>query len=283
MQETPVVLIFGQGYSGRVLADDLRARGWTVRGTHRGAADPAAGLWTFDAEHRLPPEAFEGVTHVLDSIPPAGDGDPLPLAVHRAELAALPGLRWAGYLSTTGVYGNTDGAWVDEESPLAPGSARGARRVAAERAWLESGLPGHVFRLAGIYGPGRSAIDSLEAGTARRIVKPGQVFCRIHVADIARVVAASMERPSPGTVYNVCDDLPAPPQEVIAHAAHLLGVEPPPEEPLESANLSPMAMSFYADNRRVSNRRIKEELGVTLAHPDYRSGLAAQLAARTAG
>jgi nucleoside-diphosphate-sugar epimerase len=184
-----------------------------------------------------------------------------------------------GYLSTTGVYGDRGGDWVDEESALDPVNERSRLRVEAEAAWLQRDLPVHVFRLAGIYGPGRSAFDRLRAGRAQRIVKPGQVFSRIHVADIARVLAASMAAPEPGRVYNVADDEPAPPQDVIEHAAQLLGVEVPPAVPFESADLSPMARSFYRESKRVANDRIKRELGVKLLYPDYRAGLAAVLAA----
>ncbi len=186
-----------------------------------------------------------------------------------------------GYLSTTGVYGDRDGGWVDEEAPLEPTGARGRKRVAAEAAWLalrrDHGVPVHLFRLAGIYGPGRNALATVQAGRAKRIDKPGQVFSRIHVDDIATVLEASMARPNPGRAYNVCDDEPAPPAEVIAHACDLLGVAPPPLVPFEQAELSAMARSFYRDNKRVSNRRIKQELGVKLAYPGYKAGLAALL------
>ncbi len=194
----------------------------------------------------------------------------------------LESLRWIGYLSTTGVYGDRGGDWVDENSQRVPTQDRSRRRALAEDSWLtvweHDGLPVHVFRLAGIYGPGRSAIDSLRDGTAKRIVKAGQVFSRIHVADIAAVLIASMARPNPGAAYNLCDDNPAPPDEVIAYAAELLGVQPPPVVRFEDAQLSEMARSFYADNKRVRNNRIKEELGVQLTFPDYRSGLQAILA-----
>ena len=184
-------------------------------------------------------------------------------------------LSWLGYLSTTGVYGDRGGGWVDETAQLLPTGERGRRRVAAEKGWLDlwqdRGVPVHIFRLAAIYGPGRSAFDALRAGTARRIDKPGQVFSRIHVADLASVLIASMERPRPGAVYNVCDDDPAPPAAVVAYAAELLGIEPPPLVPLDAAGLSPMARSFYDDNKRVANRLLKTELGVTLRYPDYRT------------
>jgi nucleoside-diphosphate-sugar epimerase len=275
---------FGLGYTAERLARRLAARGWTVRGTVREpAARPdlaAAGfaLLPFDRERPVPADALAGVTEVLHSIPPDEAGDPV-LDRHRDDLRAVPTLRWLGWLGTTAVYGDRQGAWVDEDDAIAPDSPRAARRAAAERGWLESGLPAHVFRLAGIYGPGRSALDELRAGTARRIVKAGQVFSRIHVDDIVAVLEASIARPSPGRVYNVCDDEPAPPQDVVAFAAALLGVAPPPEQPFATADLSPMARSFYAASRRVRNARIKAELGVHLAYPSYREGLQALLAA----
>jgi nucleoside-diphosphate-sugar epimerase len=220
-----------------------------------------------------------GVTHVLTSIAPTDAGDPVLL--NAAEiLAKAPDLHWVGYLSTTGVYGDQGGGWVDETTPPAPGTARGKARLDAEKAWKNTGLPVHVFRLAGIYGPGRGPFEKVLNGTARRIIKPGQVFSRIHVDDIAQVLEASINRPDPGRVYNLCDDDPAPPQDVLAHAAALLGMPPPPEVAFDDADLSRMARSFYAESKRVRNDRIKQELGVELIHPDYRSGLAAILAAR---
>jgi nucleoside-diphosphate-sugar epimerase len=222
------------------------------------------------------------VTHVLISVPPDELGDPV-FERHGDAIAALPGLAWLGYLSTTGVYGDRDGGWVDENSELRPNGARGRRRAAAEAAWLGlwrgCGVPVHVFRLAGIYGPGRSPFDALRAGTARRIDKPGHPFSRIHVDDLASVLIASIDRPRPGAVYNVCDDEPASSIDVVAHAARLLGMPAPPLVPFDLAELSPMARSFYADNKRVSNALIKAELGVRLRYPNYRAGLAAILAA----
>jgi nucleoside-diphosphate-sugar epimerase len=179
------------------------------------------------------------------------------------------------------VYGDRAGGWVDEASECRPVNERSRNRLAAERAWLawgaRVGVPVHVFRLAGIYGPGRSALDTVRAGRAQRIIKAGQVFSRIHVADIVAVLRASIDRPSGGAVYNVCDDEAAPPQDVVAHACGLLGVTPPPEVPIAEAELSPMARSFYGESKRVRNERIKSELGVRLAYPDYRAGLAALL------
>lgn len=278
-----IILCFGLGYSARVLARRLSARGWEVRGTTR-RADKAAALaaagwpaFLFDRAHDLPAEALRGVTHVVTSIAPDEAGDPV-LDRCGAELQALPSLAWVGYLGTTAVYGDRQGDWVDEATPIEPTLARADRRARAEAAWLASGLPVHIFRLAGIYGPGRNALVNLKEGTARRIVKPGQTFSRIHVEDIASVLEASIDRPRPGAIYNVCDDEPAPPQDVVTYAAELLRVTPPPEQPYETADLSPMARTFYKDNRRVRNDLIKDELGVRLAYPNYRAGLSSLLA-----
>jgi nucleoside-diphosphate-sugar epimerase len=188
-------------------------------------------------------------------------------------------LEWIGYLSTTGVYGDRAGGWVDETAELRPVNARSRWRVEAEAAWAASGLPVEIFRLAGIYGPGRSAFDRLREGRAQRIVKQGQIFSRIHVDDIAAALAASIAAPRPAVVWNLADDEPAPPEDVIAYAAELLGLPVPPAIPFEEAELSPMARSFYAESKRVSNRRLRETLGVALAHPTYREGLRAILAA----
>jgi nucleoside-diphosphate-sugar epimerase len=283
----PHLFCFGFGYTARVLACRLGAEGWLIRGTCRAAesvtALQAAGFSAelFDRDHPLPRNALDAVTHLLVSVPPGAAGDPV-LAVHGKDIAEVGSLAWLGYLSTTGVYGDRGGGWVDETAALSPSGERGRRRVAAEAGWLDlwrrCGVPVHIFRLAGIYGPGRSPFDALRASTAKRIDKPGQVFSRIHVDDLARVLAASTARPRPGAVYNVCDDDPAAPEAVVACAAALLGVPPPPLAPLEAAGLSPMARSFYDDNKRVSNRLIKSELGVALRYPSYRAGLAAILA-----
>ncbi len=286
----PRLFCFGLGYCALHLAAALQADGWRVAGTCRGpdkaAALAARGIEAhpFDDGRPLadPAAALAGTTHLLVSVPPGEAGDVV-LARHEDAIAAIESVDWIGYLSTTGVYGDRRGDWVDENSELTPTSERGLRRAAAEDAWLDVwhryGLAVQVFRLAGIYGPGRSAIDSLRAGTAKRVVKPGQVFSRIHVDDIVAVLRASMARPNPGAVYNVCDDAPASPAEVIEYAAGLIGMAPPPAQPLDQAALSPMARSFYADSKRVRNDRIKSELGVALSHPDYRSGLVACLKA----
>jgi nucleoside-diphosphate-sugar epimerase len=219
------------------------------------------------------------VTHILVSVPPDVLGDPVLRCCSEALIARAPELAWVGYLSTTGVYGDHGGGWVDEDTPRAPLSARARARAAAEDGWLalhcDHGLPVQVFRLAGIYGPGRNQIEAVLNGTARRIVKRNQVFSRIHVADIVGVLEASMAKPDPGRIYNVADDEPAAPEDVVAFAAELVGRPAPPETAFENATLSPMARSFYGESKRVSNRRIKQELGYRLRFPTYREGLRA--------
>ncbi|APZ53435.1 SDR family oxidoreductase [Salipiger abyssi] len=279
---TQTLLSLGHGYSAQALAKRLLPQGWTILGTTR---DPEkAGklreqgiepvLW----ERAQVEAALERASQLLISAGPDAEGDPSLRLCGDAVARRAPALDWAGYLSTTGVYGDQDGGWVDEETPLTPGTARGRARAEAEAAWQAiPDLPLHLFRLAGIYGPGRGPFAKVRRGTARRIVKPGQVFSRIHVDDIAQVLEASIAHPAPGTAYNLCDDDPAPPQDVLLHAAELLGVAPPPVEDFDTAEMSPMARSFYAENKRVSNRRIKEALGVELLYPDYRAGLQALL------
>ncbi|MAM95160.1 SDR family oxidoreductase [Parvibaculum sp.] len=290
MPDEGKLFCFGCGYSARVFAARLAARGFALAGTCR-SEEKASTLrgggiepFIFDGDKPLadPEGAFEGVTHLLISTPPGEAGDPV-LAAHRDLLKRIaPQIKWAGYLSTTGVYGDRKGGWVNEETPLDPNVTRSNRRAAAESEWqalaAESALPLHIFRLAGIYGPRRNQLQGVIDGTAKRIVKEGQVFSRIHVEDIANVLEASMARPNPGAIYNVCDDEPAPAPVVVAYAAELLGRTPPPEIPFEEAGLSPMARSFYMASRRVSNARMHEELGVTLAYPSYREGLKALLA-----
>lgn len=278
---------FGLGFSARSLAARLHARGWGVIGTSRSlekAADLAARGYdshVFDGTAPLSdPSVLAPATHMLISVPADDEADAV-LRWHGADIARLPNLKWLGYLSTTGVYGDRNGDWVDETSLIAPNQARSRRRAEAEAGWLklcrDHGVPVHVFRLAGIYGPGRNQLEGVKRGTAHRINKPGQVFCRIHVEDIASVLEASMARPDVGVIYNVADDEPAPPQDVVAYAAQLLNLPVPPEIPFDQAQLSPMAASFYGDNRRVRNDRIKIELGVTLKYPTYREGLKALL------
>lgn len=279
---SPRLFCFGLGYSARALAASLREAGWRIAGTVRGEAKELEALGyeihRFDGATPMADAAgaLSGATHLLSSVPPGASGDPV-LAAHAADIEAAGSLQWIGYLSTTGVYGDREGGWVDEGSELRPTGERGRRRVAAEAAWfgLKTRAAVQAFRLAGIYGPGRNALETVRQGRARRIVKPGQMFSRIHVDDIVQVLRASIARPDPGAAYNLCDDETAPPQDVIAFACELLGVEPPPEVAFADAELSPMARSFYRDNKRVSNRRIKEELGVALAWPNYRDALRA--------
>ncbi len=285
---SPHLFCFGLGYTALALARRLVAGGWNVTGTCRGAEQTAAlhragyPAHLFDRDRPLPPEAMKSATHVLVSAPPDATGDPV-LDRHGEDIAALRGLAWLGYLSTTSVYGDRGGGWVDEGSALRPSGERGRRRVAAECGWRalcrRRGVSVHIFRLAAIYGPGRSPFAALRAGAARRIDKLGQVFSRIHVEDLVQVLCASMSQPRPGAVYNVCDDDPAAPEAVVAYAAALLGVPAPPLVPFAETPLSPLARSFYDDNKRVANALIKRELGVTLRYPDYRAGLAAVLAA----
>lgn len=288
---TQTLLSLGYGYSARALAQLLLVQGWRIIGTKR-TAEKAARLQAEGVEPLIWPGAdltatLDAATHILVSAGPTGQGDPV-LAELRGQIAiAAPHLDWVGYLSTTGVYGDHQGGWVDEDAPLTPSTRRGKLRVAAEAAWqnlaTETGLPLHIFRLAGIYGTGRGPFAKVRDGTARRIIKPGQVFSRIHVDDIAQVLAASIAKPNPGAIYNLCDDDPAPPQDVIAHAAALLNLPIPPAVAFDAAELSPMARSFYAESKRVRNNRIKDELGVTLIFPDYRTGLQSLLALEMAG
>jgi len=216
-------------------------------------------------------------THILQSIAPDADGDPVFKVFAEEILALFPMVQWLGYLSTTAVYGDRQGGWVDETSEIAPGMARGVWRADAEEQWRrahnQNGLPVHIFRLAGIYGPGRNQLKKLLAKKARRIIRPGQLFSRIHVDDITQVLLASINRPNPGAIYNVCDDEAAPPQEVIEYAAGLLGIDAPPVEPFATAKMSDMARSFYSESKKVGNEKIKTELGIKLKYPTYREGM----------
>ncbi len=276
------LLSFGHGYSARALAALLMPAGWRVIGTTR-SADKAAGIAQTGVEPLIWPGSdvsgtIRNATALLISAGPDKDGDPVLRRLHAQIADHARQLKWVGYLSTTGVYGDHDGAWVDEDTPLTPSTARGQARVAAEAAWQAiPGLPLHIFRLAGIYGPGRGPFSKVRAGTARRIIKKGQVFSRTHVEDIAQVLMASIQQPRPGAIYNVCDDDPAPPQDVIGHAAELLGLPLPPEVDFETADMTPMARSFYAESKKVRNDLIKRELGVVLKYPNYRTGLEAML------
>jgi nucleoside-diphosphate-sugar epimerase len=285
MPAQPHLFCFGLGYSALALSEALLQQGWRVSGTCRTAEKAeklkARGINAHLFDRNQPVADLEqllpAVTHLLSSVPPDAAGDPV-IDCHGVVLRQQRHFAWSGYLSTTGVYGDRQGGWVDEDSDLTPSGERGNRRLAAEQHWLQLNPAAHLFRLAGIYGPGSSAIDTVREGRARNILKPGQVFSRIHVADIVQVVLASIAHPHPGRAYNVCDDDAAPPADVVLYACDLLGVAPPPPVPFEQAELSPMARSFYDDNKRVRNDRIKQELGVKLIYPDYRQGLKAILA-----
>jgi nucleoside-diphosphate-sugar epimerase len=275
-----VMLVFGHGYTAAFLSRRLLAAGWRVIGTSR-SDEKLAEMARLGVEGLRWPgadvsEALAAASHILLSVAPGADGDPV-LAALGADIAAqAKHLEWLGYLSTTAVYGDHLGGWVDEDTALTPATARGRWRVAAEEGWQTlAGLPLHIFRLAGIYGPGRGPFAKLRNGTARRIIKEGQVFSRIHVEDIAQVLLASIARTLPGAVYNVCDDEAAPPEEVIGFAAKLLGLPVPEAVEFEKAELPAMARSFYAESKRVRNERIKRDLGIRLLYPTYREGLAA--------
>lgn len=280
------LLSFGHGFSAKALVKELPV-GWQVSGTTR-SEEKAEALRETGVHPVIWPGAdlgplLEVATHILVSAGPGPEGDPV-LNMAEDQIAGVAGqLEWVGYLSTTGVYGDHQGGWIDEATPLTPSTKRGQLRVNAEARWQtlaeKAGLPLHIFRLAGIYGPGRGPFAKVRAGTARRIIKENQVFSRIHVEDIAQVLLASIQKPRPGAVYNLCDDDPAPPQDVIAYAAELLGLPIPEAVSFETADMTPMARSFYAESKRVRNELIKTELGVQLRYPDYRTGLKALLKA----
>ena len=286
MSETDQRLFcFGYGYACDWLQHALMALGgWHVAGTTRDPEKKALmkqhGIkgYIFDQEQPLEdPRLFlKGTTHLLISTPPNDEGDPVFL-LHAEDILRIPTIRWVGYLSSISVYGNRNGGWVDENSEVRPTSKRGSRRARAEEQWLSlfrsDNLPVHVFRLAGIYGPGRSALDSVRAGVARRINKPGHAFTRIHVEDIVQTLVASMKAPRPGSIYNICDDRAAPSHEIIEYACQLLELEIPPLLTYDETDMAPIARSFYSDNKRVRNDRMKQELGVRLIYPDYVSGL----------
>ncbi len=291
MVQEKKLFCFGYGYTCDYLAHELmRQGGWSVGGTTRDLEkrsllrSKGVKAHLFDYEHPLGDPFFilNGTTHLLISTPPDDTGDPT-FMMHAEDIIRIPSLEWVGYLSTTGVYGDRDGGVVTESSEIRPSNKRGSRRARAEEEWYSLfqhyNLPLHIFRLSGIYGPGRSALDSVRAGVARRINKPGQVFNRIHVEDIVQVLMASMARPNPGAAYNLADDDPVPSWEVITYACEVLGIAPPPMIPYNEADMAPIARSFYADNKRVANMRIKEELGVALKYPDYKAGIDACLRA----
>jgi nucleoside-diphosphate-sugar epimerase len=280
------VFFFGMGYSSRATAraiHELRDPDIPIAGTTRSAegaeafADSNYRIHVFDGE--VPgstlSEDLRAATHVILSIPPDERGDAA-LNLHRADLDAAENLQWIGYFSTVGVYGDFGGEWIDESAATRPINVRSKQRVEAEQAWRDyaeaRGVPLFIERLAGIYGPGRSAFDKLREGTARRIVKPNQVFNRIHVEDIGRITALAALQKLAGT-YNLADTEPAPPQDLVTYAAAKMGVAPPPEVPFETAKMTEMARSFYSDNKRVSSKRILAALNTTLSYPTYREGL----------
>ena len=276
------LFVFGLGYSSRAFVEEVRQRfswvGGTTRSAEKAEALREAGIepFLFDGFSASPEisKALASASHVLLSIAPGDEGDAA-LQLHGHDIAsARP--EWIGYLSTVGVYGDHGGDWVDEETHCKPVSRRSVLRVAAETDWLDFAanetLNLQIFRLSGIYGPGRNAFVNLEKGKAKRLIKPGQVFNRIHVSDIAGALAASLTEPNT-RIYNVTDDEPCPPQDVVEYAAKLMGVEPPPEIDFETADISPMARSFYGENKRVSNERIKRELGYRFRFPNYRVAL----------
>ncbi|SFT07887.1 Nucleoside-diphosphate-sugar epimerase [Sulfitobacter marinus] len=277
------LLSIGHGFSARALAARLVPQGWRIVGTTR-SADKADQIAATGVEPVVWPGAdlsalVAEFPNILVSAGPGPDGDPVLNAVQQDIARAAPNLRWLGYLSTTGVYGDHGGDWVDETTPLSPATKRGQARVEAEARWQAiPDVPLHIFRLAGIYGPGRGPFAKVRAGTARRIIKDGQVFSRIHVDDIAQALELSLNSPNPGAIYNLCDDDPAPPQDVIAYAAELLGVSIPPAIAIEDAEMTPMARSFYAESKKVRNDMIKQALGWTPSYPTYRAGLNAMLA-----
>ena len=273
----PHLFIFGFGYTASFVAKAALAQGWQVSGTTRDPAKAAqmqaTGVIPVILTDTTAPDLSQ-ITHLLSSVPPTADGDPI-LQAHGGAITAASQLQWIGYLSTTGVYGDHQGAWVDETTPCHPTSPRSQWRLVAEQAWQALPLPAHIFRLAGIYGPGRNVIEELIRGTARRIDKPGHVFNRIHVEDIAQALLASMAQPQPGEIYNLADDEPASSRAVVEYAAKLLGIEPPPLEDYATANLSEKARSFYEECKRVKIEKLKQSLALQLKFSSYREGLVA--------
>lgn len=281
MQVQPHLFCFGLGYVAEQLTYSLLEQGWRISGTSRSAdkmdqfRPHGVIVHLFDEDMPLPhPEELHHVTHILHSIPPSKHGDPV-FQEHLQDIRMAKDLQWMGYLSTTGVYGDRQGEWVDETATPCAFNERTERRIEAEKNWLATDLPVHIFRLAGIYGPRRNVLRDIEKGKARRIDRPGQYFSRIHVEDIQQILEKSIQQPHPKAIYNCADNMPAEQAEVVAYAARLLKTEPPMLQSMEEANLSEMARSFYQTNRRVKNDKIKNELGVELKYPDYKSGLEA--------
>ena len=275
----PCLLIFGHGYTANAFVDYVRSIDWEIFGTTRNpqTADLLINkgvkplMWSDESKIK---SVINRSDYILHSIPPTETGDPVYKRFSKAIISRSTNLSWFGYLSTTSVYGNHDGKWVDENIPVNPSSNRGLLRVKAENNWFSiKDLPLHIFRLAGIYGPNRSPLDKIRSGKAQLISKPGQFFSRIHVEDIVRILKASIEMPNHGSVYNVCDDMPAAPDEVLDYAAKLINYPDLPKVAFEEAELSPMAKSFYSENKRVKNERVKSELKITLKYPNFETGL----------
>ena len=279
---TNTLLSIGHGFTAREFGNYIQTRGWTVIGTTR-SQEKAEEIKSLGVQPVIWPgsdltDAIASATHILVSASPTAEGDQF-LNAYKDTLKSSTKLKWVGYLSTTGVYGDHGGAWVDEETPVSPTTKRGQQRVVAENDWLTSGLPVHVFRLAGIYGAGRGPFEKLRNGTARLVIKSGQVFGRIHIEDIAQSLYASINNPSPGRIYNLSDDEPASPEDILTYAAKLLHMATPPEVDFETADMTPMARSFYSECKRVRNDRMKAELGITLKYKGYKEALDAILAA----
>lgn len=277
---------FGYGYVAEHLAKTLKDHdpAWQICGTTRDVDKlnmmredgVKAFLFSDQAPFTDPDLILGGVTHILLSVPPDDAGDPV-FQAHARDILRISSVKWIGYLSSTSVYGNRDGDWVDEESEVRPSSQRGSRRAKAEQQWLKTrriaGIPINIFRVSGIYGPDRSALDTVRVGNVRRIDKPGHAFNRIHVDDIVQSLEASMDQPFPGDIYNLADDDPSQSHELLAYACTLMGKTPPPIIPYDEADMVPIARSFYKDNKRVRNTKIKDKLGVKLKYPDYKTGL----------
>lgn len=281
---TETLLSIGHGFTAREFGAQVQNHGWRVIGTTR-SETKAQTLRDIGVEPLIWPgddlkDAISQASHILVSAAPNADGDAF-FNEYREQLLASDRLKWIGYLSTTGVYGDHNGAWVDETTPVVPSTKRGQHRVTAEQQWLQSNLPVHVFRLAGIYGPGRGPFEKLRNGTARLVKKKGQVFGRIHIEDIAQSLFASTQAPNPGRTYNLSDDEPTAPEDILTYAAKLLNMPAPPEVDFETADMTPMARSFYSECKRVRNDRMKDELGITLKYPGYKEALDAILKAET--
>ena len=279
---TATLLSIGHGFTAREFGTFVQSHDWRVIGTTR-SESKAQHLTDLGVEPLVWPGsdlsgAIRAATHILVSAAPDEHGDAF-FNAYQDQLSAAPNLRWVGYLSTTGVYGDHGGAWVDEDTPVVPTTKRGQHRVVAEKQWLNSDLPVHVFRLAGIYGAGRGPFEKLRNGTARLVKKSGQIFGRIHIEDIAQSLYASTQFPNPGRIYNLSDDEPAAPEDILTYAAELLNMPLPPSVDFETADMKPMARSFYSECKRVRNDRMKDELGVKLKYTGYKEALNAILKA----